>query len=100
MSTREGESRRYLLAMIFIVVHTYFVGKLTVAKRSERSRMNSLLRRHVDNLDTYLYWFSVALVAIGLINSKFMPPKIDVVALSGIFFFCLVLKPLIITRSR
>ena len=62
--------------------------------------MKSRLRFHVNNLDTYLYWLSVVLVVIGLLNNKLVPPKMDVVALSGIFFFCMVLKPMIMVRGR
>lgn len=62
--------------------------------------MKSRLLTHVDNLDTYLYWFSVLLIAIGIINNKLTPPKLDAVVFSGIFFFCMVLKPMIVTRSR
>jgi hypothetical protein len=62
--------------------------------------MKSRLLSHVDNLDTYLYWFVVALIAIGIINNNIVPPKLDVVVFSGIFFFCMVLKPMIMTRSR
>ena len=62
--------------------------------------MKSRLLSHVDNLDTYLYWFSVLMIAIGIMNNKLVPPKLDYVVFSGIFFFCMVLKPMIMTRSR
>lgn len=62
--------------------------------------MNFRLRAHLEYLDEVLYWVFVALVAFGVVSNQLVPPKMDVVVLSGIFFFCMVLKPLILIRGH
>lgn len=62
--------------------------------------MKVKLRAHIEYLDEVLYWVFIALVAVGIMTNRIVPPKFDAVALSGIFFFCMVLKPLILIRNR
>ena len=49
------------------------------------------------NIDSILYWACVAAVLVGIFTYRLVPPKMDAVALAGIFFACLVLKPLAAT---
>lgn len=62
--------------------------------------MNAQLRAKLEYLDEVLYWVFVALVTIGVLTNQLVPPKMDAVVLSGIFFSCMVLKPMILIRSR
>lgn len=55
------------------------------------------LTLQMRNLDSILYWACVAAVLLGIITCKLVPPKMDAVALAGIFFACVVLKPLAAT---
>lgn len=58
------------------------------------------MRAHIEYLDEILYWVFVFLAAIGVVTNQLVPPKMDAIVLSGIFFSCMVLKPMILTRSR
>ena len=81
-------------------MHTYkLVVKQVWRKSHRRQLMKIRLRAHIEYLDEFLYWIFVALVAIGVITNQFLPPKMDAVALSGIFFACLLLKPMIFLRG-
>lgn len=51
------------------------------------------------HMDLILYWFFVALVAIGLATNIIMPPKMNVIVLAGIVAACFFLKPLIFIRT-
>ncbi|MBX9685461.1 MAG: hypothetical protein K2X27_02090 [Candidatus Obscuribacterales bacterium] len=62
--------------------------------------MKISLRAKIEYLDEVLYWVLVALVAFGVLSNTLVPPKFDAVVLSGIFFFCMLLKPLILIRQR
>ena len=62
--------------------------------------MKVLLRAKIEYLDEVLYWVFVALVTIGVITNQLVPLKMDAVVLSGIFLSCMVLKPMILIRSR
>lgn len=52
------------------------------------------IAQDMPNIDSILYWACVAAVLIGVFTCKLVPPKMDAVALAGIFFACVVLKPL------
>jgi hypothetical protein len=62
--------------------------------------MRFSLRAKVEYLDELLYWVFVALVIVGILTNQLVPPKFDAVVLSGIFFSCMILKPMILIRSR
>lgn len=62
--------------------------------------MKARVRAKIEYLDEVLYWVSIFLVVVGIMTNKLVPPKFDVIVLSGIFFFCIVLKPMILIRSR
>lgn len=56
------------------------------------------LALEMPHIDAILYWACVAAVLIGIVTCKLVPPKMDAVALAGIFFACVVLKPLASNR--
>jgi hypothetical protein len=62
--------------------------------------MKAQLRAKIEYLDEVLYWVFVALVFVGIFTNQFVPPKMDAVVLSGFFFASIVLKPMILIRSR
>ncbi len=62
--------------------------------------MKVRIRAKLEYLDEVLYWVFVALVAVGIVSNQLVPPKMDAVVFSGIIFFCCVLKPMILIRSR
>lgn len=76
------------------------IGKFGVYPPEIFLRMKARLRAHIEYLDEVLYWVFVALVAIGVLSDQLVPSKMDAVVLSGIFFFCMVLKPMILIRGR
>jgi hypothetical protein len=72
-------------------------------KQAENTRglqMNVWLRAKIEYLDEALYWVFVSLVVVGIFSNQFVPPKMDAVVLSGFFFACMVLKPMVLIRSR
>jgi hypothetical protein len=58
------------------------------------------IRKHLEYADEVLYWVFVFLATIGVLTNQLVPPKLDAIVLSGIFFSCMVLKPMVLTRSR
>ncbi len=62
--------------------------------------MKVRLRAGIEYLDEVLYWVFVALVTAGVVTNQLVPPRMDAVALSGILFACMVLKPMILIRNR
>lgn len=57
-------------------------------------------RAKLEYLDEVLYWVFVLLAAVGVMTNQIVPPKMDAIVFSGIVFFCMVLKPMILIRSR